>query len=149
MMKFAGKDWRDGIAMHYVVHIEDHFGKGFNPDFLFGYTGALKALTYKTLVLETLAPITLWFDSTRKATLVLVILFHLGIEMSMNLEMFHWIMVVGWSSFLAQPMVESKEEEPASSTAKLLDNKTGNSKEPEKKRLRRGGNLNQKKKRKK
>jgi hypothetical protein len=118
MMKFAGSDWRDGTAMYYVVHMEDHFGKLFHPDLLFGYMGALQFLTYKTLVLETLAPLLLWFDRTRNATLVSLFLFHLGIDLSMNLEMFHWIMIVGWLSFLAQPFVweDNSKEEPTKAT---------------------------------
>jgi hypothetical protein len=123
MMKFSGKDWLDGTAMYYVVHIDDHFGKLFSPDLLFGYMGSLKFLTYKTLLLETLAPITLWFDRTRNATLIVLFLFHLGIDISMNLEMFHWIMIVGWLSFLAQPLLEYKEEPVEAMAKKIMDDK--------------------------
>jgi hypothetical protein len=126
MMKFAGSDWRDGTAMYYVVHMEDHFGKLFHPDLLFGYMGALKFLTYKTtLVLETLAPLFLWFDRTRNATLLSPFVFHLGINLSMNLEMFHWVMIVGWLSFLVQPLVlEYSKAEPTEVTAqKIRDDK--------------------------
>ena len=104
LVKFGGKSWQDGTAMYYVVHNDSFYGKLFAPDFLFGYMRSLEILTYKTLVIELLAPLTLWFESTRNMTLVFLFLFHLGIDLAMNLEFFHWIMIVGWSAFLAQPL---------------------------------------------
>jgi len=109
MVKWAGPMWRDGSAMYYVVHMPDFFGKGLlTPNVLFGYLGSLRILTWMTLLVETVAPVTIWFESTRKMTLWMLISFHVGVDLSMNLNFFHWIMIVGWCAFFAQPMTREE-----------------------------------------
>lgn len=103
ILKWTSQDWQSGHALYYVVQLDDMYGGFFNPQLLFGYLGTLKLLTYGSLLLETVAPILLWFDSCRILTLVAVILFHVSINASMNLNCFHSIMILGWLSFLAQP----------------------------------------------
>lgn len=95
--------------MYYVVHHDEFFGKLFAPDVLFGYMGPLKLLSWMTVVIELAAPLTLWWsDRSRKGTLIFLILFHMGTDVAMNLEFFHWIMAVGWASFFAQPIQRDK-----------------------------------------
>jgi hypothetical protein len=101
--KFAGEYWQNGTAMYAVVQGNSLYGGWFNPDWMFGYTVPLKVLTYATLVVESTAIVLLWFRKTRILTLITVIVFHLSIDASMSLNCFHWIMVVGWCSFLIQP----------------------------------------------
>jgi hypothetical protein len=115
-LKLSGKHWTEGNALHFVVQLDDLYGKFFNPDWLFGYNNSLKFLTYSTIVLEVLAPVLLWFERTRIPTLVMVSLFHVGIDLSMNLNCFHWIMIVGWLSFSIQP---SKRLKSASADQKI------------------------------
>lgn len=104
LSKASGSKWQDGTALYYVVQMDDVYGKYFHPAFLFGSLGPLMFLTYATMVLECVAPILIWLDATRSVTLAFVIAFHLGIDLSMNLGSFHWIMIVGFLGFLAQPM---------------------------------------------
>jgi len=103
LLKWTGEDWWDGSAVYYVVHIDDLYGNWFNPSWIFGYRGVLQVLTWATLVLEVAAPILIWFPRTRWGTLGSVLAFHVGLDASMNLNFFHWIMTVGWLSFLIQP----------------------------------------------
>jgi hypothetical protein len=110
MLKFGGREWWDGTAMFYVIHLDDLYGKVFNPPLLFNHLLSLKLMTWSTLVLEAVAPLTIWFKKTRRPTLLVLIVFHLGIDLSMNLNLFHWIMITGWLSFLAQPMIERPNE---------------------------------------
>jgi hypothetical protein len=102
-LKFAGEYWQKGTAMYAVVQEGSLYGGYFNPDWMFGYTIPLQFLTYSTLVIETAAIVFLWFQETRIPTLILVMAFHFGIDASMSLNCFHWIMMVGWCSFLIQP----------------------------------------------
>jgi Vitamin K-dependent gamma-carboxylase len=109
LLKWKGSDWLDGSALWYVVHLDDLYGNLFNPHWMFGYHSVLKILTWQTLVVEVGIPIFLWFDSTRSVSLIVALLFHLGLDLSMNLNFFHWIMPVGWLSFYIQPVKEAEK----------------------------------------
>jgi hypothetical protein len=45
----------------------------------------------------------IWFTRWRRATLVTAIGLHLMMELTMNLHLFQWFMIVGWLSFLRLP----------------------------------------------
>jgi len=106
--KFQGEEWTGGIALWYVVHLKDTYGMWLNPNWIFGYHGPLKVLTYATLVLESTTPIMMWISRrTRLVGLFLVTGFHLSLDLTMNLNAFHWIMIIGWMSFLVQPASNS------------------------------------------
>ena len=53
------------------------------------------------LLSETLVPIFIWFRETRLVCLVIVVFFHLANEWTMNLFLFHWLMLCGWLSFVS------------------------------------------------
>jgi hypothetical protein len=55
--------------------------------------------TWSVLVVEALAPILVWFKETRFIALMAAMTFHLLCEYSMNLFLFHWIMLLGWCTF--------------------------------------------------
>ena len=107
-LKWTGREWKKGTALYYVVQLDDLYGGLLNPSLLFGYLVSLKALTWGSLWLETIAPVMVWWEKTRRFTLVCIVAFHLGIDMTMNLNCFHWIMILGWLSFLAQPAKKKK-----------------------------------------
>lgn len=106
LLKWSAAEWRDGTAMYYVVHADDLYGKVFNPALLFGYMLPLRLITWATLVLESAAPLVIWLPRARRPVLAALVVFHLGVDLSMNLNLFHWVMIVGWSSFLARPVDE-------------------------------------------
>ena len=112
MLKVSAREWWDGSAMYYVVHLDDLYGKLLNPGILFGYVLPLRLMTWGTLLFEATVPVTVWFSRTRMTTLVLLAVFHLGMDLSMNLNLFHWIMLVGWASFLAQPLPSVLRDTP-------------------------------------
>ena len=95
--------------MYRVVQNDSLYGGWFNPEILFGYRRPLMVITYASQLIELGAIVTLWFQETRLPTMIVVWLFHFGIDASMNLNCFHWIMMVGWSSFLVQPSDASKQ----------------------------------------
>ncbi|KAL7575316.1 hypothetical protein ACA910_001836 [Epithemia clementina (nom. ined.)] len=108
-LKVSGESWQNGTAMYTVVQGQVLYGGYFNPSWLLQYTRPLTLLTYLTLVVEMGSIITLWFRKTRLPTLIVVWMFHLGIDATMNLNFFHWIMMVGWSSFLIQPSHDDQD----------------------------------------
>ena len=53
------------------------------------------------LVFEVLLPVGLWLPRTRWFTLGVAVLFHLSLEYTLNLFLFHWLMLLGLLPFLA------------------------------------------------
>lgn len=99
--KWQGSEWREGIAMWYVTRLDDSFGKYPLPDALFDSLSVLRMLTWATLIFETLLPIGLWLPRTRMLALSAAFLFHVSLEYTMNLFLFHLLMLVGLIPFLA------------------------------------------------
>jgi hypothetical protein len=100
MEKFNGPEWLDGTALYYVSRLDDMFGKFPVPAVLFDSMIAIKLMTWSVLTLETLVPIGLWIKPTRTAAVMLAAAFHLATDYTMNLFLFHWIMLVGLLSFI-------------------------------------------------
>ncbi len=98
--KLNGSEWLDGIAIYYVSRLDDSFGRFPVPGFLFQSLAAIQFMTWSVLVIECLIPIGLWFKETRKAALFLAVGFHLATDYTMNLFLFHPIMLVGLLAFV-------------------------------------------------
>lgn len=98
--KTTASDWTSGTALYYVARLDDWFGKFATPDFPFETVWMIKAMTWGTLALEWLLPIALWLKRSRKTAVVVAIVFHLAIDATMNLFLFHWLMILGLLSFL-------------------------------------------------
>lgn len=107
-LKVGGYPWAEGYALYQVVHNDGLYGGWFNPEWMFGYTRPLEFLTRATIWHELGVLPLFWFGKTRKLALVAVIGFHLMLDASMNLNMFHWVMIVGWCTFLIQPSLPPK-----------------------------------------
>lgn len=99
--KLKGKEWVDGTAMYYVSRLDDLFDRLPTPKFFFESMPLTKAITWSVIGLEGLAPILVWFKETRYPILLLAVVFHLACEYSMNLFLFHWLMILGWLCFLS------------------------------------------------
>ncbi len=97
--KLLGQTWRDGSAMHYIANSQVHFGRLPIPVEWFDVPWLSRSLTWWTVAVELLVPCFIWFPRFRNPCLVLAIGLHLGIELTMNLFLFQWIMIVGWMSF--------------------------------------------------
>ncbi len=100
-VKLIGSEWRDGTAMWYISRLDDAWGKYPVPDFLFDSLPSIRLLTWGTLVFEVLLPVGLWLPRTRWFTLGVAVLFHLSLEYTLNLFLFHWLMLLGLIPFLA------------------------------------------------
>ncbi len=100
MEKSSGTDWVSGKAMYYVARLDDSFGKFPIPTYLFEHLWAVKLMTWSVLAIEWLLPVALWWKRSRKPAVVVGIVFHLSIDYTMNLFLFHWLMILGLLSFL-------------------------------------------------
>jgi hypothetical protein len=97
--KSLGHDWTAGTALYYVARLDDAFGKFPMPGFVFETLWLTRLLSWSVLALEWVLPILLWVKQTRRAAILVAIAFHLAVEYSMNLFLFHWLMILGVLAF--------------------------------------------------
>jgi len=101
--KLKGVEWRDGTALYYVARLDDAFGRFPLPHAPFESLAAIKMLTWSTLGLELALPVALWLRPTRMIAVVVAAGFHVGLDYTMNLFLFHPLMLVCLLAFVAGP----------------------------------------------
>lgn len=97
--KMYGETWQNGTAVWHVSRMTDYFGR-WVPSTLFDIHWVSSAATWGTLLIEAFLPIGLWLRPTRKYAILAGAALHLGIEFSMNLFLFQWIMLLGLVAFV-------------------------------------------------
>jgi hypothetical protein len=100
LIKLSGEAWSNGTAMYYVSRLPDFFGRLPVPAWLFDTPWGVKATTWSVLAAELMVPLLIWFRETRPVCLVVLLVFHLANEWTMNLFLFHWLMLCGWIAFV-------------------------------------------------
>src|SRR5262249_18258281 len=100
LVKLGGDVWVHGTALYYVSRLDDVFGRFPVPAWAFDTPWVVALLTWAVIAVELLVPLLIWFRETRRLCLVGLLLFHLANEWTMNVFLFHWIMLIGWISFL-------------------------------------------------
>ncbi len=100
--KLQGEPWRSGTALFFVGQLDDYFGRTPALDWAFVNPTLVRLMTWSVLVIEVLVPLGVWFQQTRRWSLAIALLFHLGNELTMHLFLFHSLMVLGWCSFLTR-----------------------------------------------
>ena len=98
--KLKGTEWFGGTAIYYVSRLDDMFYRFPVPDFIFESLILMALMAWATLLLELGVPIAVWFGKTRRVALALAFAFHLSLDYMMNLNLFQWMMMVGWMSFI-------------------------------------------------
>lgn len=98
--KLKGTEWVDGTAIYYISRLDDMFYRMPVPDFIFESLMLMSLISWSTLLLEFSLPIAIWIGKTRRVALVFVFVFHLSLDYMMNLNLFQWMMMVGWMSFI-------------------------------------------------
>jgi HTTM domain len=101
LVKLSGDSWLNGTALYYVSRLDDHFGRFTTPAWVFDSPWIVALMTWGVLVVELAAPLLIWFRETRRACLAALVAFHLANEWTMNLFLFHWLMLCGWMAFLS------------------------------------------------
>jgi hypothetical protein len=100
LFKLSGQPWRDGTALYYVARLDDLFGRFPVPHYLFDTPWTVRAMTWSVLYVELAIPFLIWVPKARRFSLLVLLAFHLSNEWTMQLFLFHWIMLCGWMSFL-------------------------------------------------
>jgi hypothetical protein len=100
LCKLFGLTWQNGSAMFYVANACDYFGRFGIMEPHFDSPGFVRFATWSALAIEVALPVLLWFRPTRRPAIVAGIGLHLAIELSMNLFLFEWIMILGLLSFV-------------------------------------------------
>jgi vitamin K-dependent gamma-carboxylase-like protein len=100
LLKLSGDRWVNGTALYYVSRLDDHFGRFPVPAWLFDSPWLVALMTWSVIAAELAAPVLIWFRETRLACLAVLVAFHLANEWTMNLFLFHWLMLCGWMAFL-------------------------------------------------
>lgn len=100
LCKVQDSFWQDGTAMYFVARLDDYFGRFPAPALLWQTPWLVRLISWSVVAAELLIPALLWLPSVRRWALAAAVVFHLANEYTMHLFLFHWIMLVGWSSFL-------------------------------------------------
>lgn len=99
LCKMQGEAWIDGTALYYIARV-DEFGRLPLPSGLFETPWLVRLITWSVIAVELVVPLLIWFRETRRAALIVALLFHLANEYAMHLYLFHWIMLAGWMAFV-------------------------------------------------
>jgi hypothetical protein len=104
LWKLQGPLWREGTAVHYALSLTE-FQRFPLPAFLH-QAWAIKALTWGTLGVEFSLGALIWVPALRPFVLIAGLLFHLGLEYSMNIPLFQWTMLGAFVLFLPPEAIE-------------------------------------------
>ena len=96
--KLSGFTWVDGTAVYYATRLTEF--ERFPVPFLFDHIRGIQLATWGTLLVEFALATLVWFRDLRYPVLVAGLLLHLGLEYSMNIPLFQWVMVAGYVLFV-------------------------------------------------
>lgn len=117
--KLQGASWRDGTALYIVSHMTDHFGRWPSLTAWLDSAWLVHLETWSVLGIESCLPVALWLRPTRRIAIIAGIVLHLGIEASMHLFLFQWIMMLGLLAFVRPPRAQVRQKYDWSGTEYL------------------------------
>ncbi len=95
--KTLGKTWMDGTAVYYVLRLTE-FRRFPLPALENPFV--IRFLTWSTVAIEFAAGVLVWFRDLRYLVLLAALGLHLGIEYSMNIPLFQWMMMITYVTFI-------------------------------------------------
>ncbi len=99
LCKLNEQKWVEGNALYYVVRYEDL--SRFSLPYIFSNDWSSKALTWLSLAFETSFPYLVWIKECRYVMLLWGTLFHLGIDLTVNIPLFEWIFIGSYVCYIA------------------------------------------------
>jgi tetratricopeptide (TPR) repeat protein len=96
--KIAGDTWSDGTALYYTSRLLDF--QRLPIPFVFDNLWTIKLLTWSSLGIECALWTLIWWKPFRYYVLVAGVLLHLGIDWSMNLPIFEYLMIASYLLFI-------------------------------------------------
>jgi predicted DCC family thiol-disulfide oxidoreductase YuxK len=102
--KARGELWMDGVAIYYSSRLVEFFR--FPTPYVFEHLWTIKLMTWGTLVIEFALGFLLWVKDLRYWILLGGVFLHLGIDWTMNIPLFGWIMMAAYISWIAPQDLE-------------------------------------------
>ncbi|MBI5172854.1 MAG: HTTM domain-containing protein [Candidatus Melainabacteria bacterium] len=96
--KFWGDTWVNGTSVYYSSRIEDLVRV--KLPYVFDNLWTCQLLTWGTLVIELALFTLIWIKEFRYYVIALAIVFHLTIDLHMNIPLFEWIMMFSYVLFI-------------------------------------------------
>lgn len=96
--KLDGHTWVDGTAVYYATRLQE-FGR-FPVPYLFDHLWTVKLMTWGTLLVEFALGALVWFRDLRYPVLLAGLGLHLGLEYSMTIQLFQWVMISAYVLFV-------------------------------------------------
>ncbi len=97
LFKLKGFDWVEGTAIYYTARLENF--QRIPLPILFDYASLVKGLTWGTLFIEFAMGTLVWVKEFRRWVLLLGIALHIGIEVTMSIGIFEWVMMSAYLLF--------------------------------------------------
>ncbi len=105
IQKLSGEYWRNGTAIQYVIRLDDVSGHRVPLANLLDYDLiGYQLLTWSTVGFEIMLAFLIWVPQVRRPIIYLGIVFHLGIEFTMDLFLFQWLMILVLATHLVSPL---------------------------------------------
>ena len=95
--KSMGTLWVNGTAVYYALSLQD-FHRFPTPGLHNMYL--MRTLTWSTLLIEFALGVLIWFKELRYPVLLAGLAMHVGIEYSMNIPIFEWMIVATYINFV-------------------------------------------------
>lgn len=97
LLKLKGQAWSSGIAVYYTSRLEEFHR--FPVPFLAHSLLLVNIATYLTLAVELSVAFLIWIPALRKVVLISGLMLHAGIEYSMNVPQFEYVMLATFVLF--------------------------------------------------
>lgn len=96
--KLQGHTWVDGTAVYYATRTHEFIR--FPVPYVFDHLWTIKLMTWGTLAVEFALAVFVWFRDLRYPVLLAGLMLHLGLEYSMNIQLFQWVMISTYLLFI-------------------------------------------------
>jgi hypothetical protein len=96
--KVSGTMWLSGTAIYYTSRLLEFWR--FPVPYVFEHMWTIKIWSWSTLVIEFALGVLVWIKELRYPVLLAGVLLHLGIDYSMNIPLFGFIMVSAYVTFI-------------------------------------------------
>jgi hypothetical protein len=97
--KTNGPEWLEGTALYFPLRLDDFSRFALPAPISESFVGTA-IVTWAVVLFEFLVPVLIWWPKTRRWCLLGAFVFHAATDYAMNLHLFHWIMLVGFLSFV-------------------------------------------------
>lgn len=115
--------WIDGTALYYTSHLREF--ERLPLPFLFDHLWTCKILTWSSLVIEFSLFSLIWYRPLRYPILIAAALFHIVLELTMNIPLFEWLMIASLVLFVdAQDLMRVVGKCKASPSPRLFGRST-------------------------